>query len=150
MAQSSQANADAARAAAEEAARREAERQRRIAELRAQLSSVESKISHFTNVLRILTDAKTSLTNYTNTLDVVVFTPVSTYPIHGSNDWEGTNADAAVSAHTTVKSSSNLYQSELTQLGVDIYNGINRTNDILRSLYSQRNNILNQLHSLGA
>jgi chromosome segregation ATPase len=148
---SSQAAAEAAaRAAAEEAARREAERQRRIAELRGQLSSVEGSINHFKSVLRTLTDGKTSLTTYTNTLDTEVLTPVANYSIHGANDWEGTNADNAANALGTVKTKSTSYQSEITQLATDIQNGINKANEKIQSLNNERNNILGQLRALGA
>lgn len=134
----------------DEEAKKEAERQSRIAELKVQLSSVDNSITHFTNVLRTLTDGKTSLTSYNNILDTDVFTPVDSYAIYGSNDWEGTNADDAVTSHVTVKSSNTSYQTELTQLTTDIQDGIDKANEKIQSLYNERNNILGQLRDLGA
>lgn len=146
---------EAARAAAAERARREAEeaerrRQARIRELRGQLSGVESRISHFEGVLRILTDARTSMTGLKNRLVAEVNTPVVSYNLHGASDWEGTNALNGVVAHANIKNSRSAYDADVEKLISDIGSGVDRANVILQDLYRQRNNILSELRSLGA
>ena len=146
---------EAARAAAAERARREAEeaerrRQARIRELRGQLSGVESKISHFEGVLRILTDARTSMNSLKNKLNTDVDTPVITYNLHGASEWEGTNALNGVVALANIKNSRSANDSDVVKLISDIGRGVDRANSILQDLYRQRNNILSELRSLGA
>lgn len=146
---------EAARAAAAERARREAEeaerrRQARIRELRGQLSGVESKISHFEGVLRILTDARTSMNSLKNKLNTDVDTPVITYNLHGASEWEGTNALNGVVALANIKNNRSSYDSDVEKLISDIGRGIDKANSILQDLYRQRNNILSELRSLGA
>ncbi len=139
----------AARAAAEAEAAERA-RRARINELRGQLSSVESRISHFESILRRLTDARTSMNSYRNKLSSEVNTPVVTYLIHGISDWEGTTADEADSIHSEVKSAKINYALEVDKLCTDIGSGIDRANSVLQGLYCQRNSILGELRSLGA
>lgn len=146
---------EAARAAAAERARREAEeaerrRQARIRELRNQLSGVESRITHFENVLRRLTDARTSMNSLKNRLNTEVDTPVITYNLHGASEWEGTNALNGVVALANIKNSRSAYDSDVEKLISDIGRGVDRANSILQDLYRQRNNILSELRSLGA
>ncbi|MDC7280702.1 hypothetical protein NXH64_14460 [Butyrivibrio fibrisolvens] len=146
---------EAARAEAAERARREAEeaerrRQARIRELRNQLSGVESRITHFENVLRRLTDARTSMNSLKNRLNTEVDTPVITYNLHGASEWEGTNALNGVVALANIKNSRTAYDSDVEKLISDIGRGVDRANSILQDLYRQRNNILSELRSLGA
>ncbi|SCZ80723.1 YwqH-like family protein [Pseudobutyrivibrio xylanivorans] len=146
---------EAARAEAAERARREAEeaerrRQARIRELRNQLSGVESRITHFENVLRRLTDARTSMNSLKNRLNTEVDTPVITYNLHGASKWEGTNALNGVVALANIKNSKSAYDSDVEKLISDIGRGVDRANSILQDLYRQRNNILSELRSLGA
>lgn len=146
---------EAARAEAAERARREAEeaerrRQARIRELRNQLSGVESRITHFENVLRRLTDARTSMNSLKNRLNTEVDTPVITYNLHGASEWEGTNALNGVVALANIKNSRLAYDSDVEKLISDIGRGVDRANSILQDLYRQRNNILSELRSLGA
>ena len=133
-----------------EAEEAERARQARIAELRGQLSGVESRISHFESIRRTLTDAQTSMTGLRSRLVSEVDTPVISYNLHGSSEWEGTNALNGVIAQADIKNSRANYDADVDKLNSDIENGIEKANSILQSLYSQKNAILNELSSLGA
>lgn len=141
------ARADAARREAEEAERR---RQARIRELKGQLSGVESRITHFENILRKLTDARTLMNSLKSSLNTNIDAHVDSYKLHGASDWEGTNALNGVVAQANIYNSKSAYDCDVEKLMSDINLGVDKANSILQDLYRQRNNILSELRSLGA
>lgn len=141
------ARADAARREAEEAERR---RQARIRELKGQLSGVESRITHFENILRKLTDARTLMNSLKSSLNTNIDAHVDSYKLHGALDWEGTNALNGVVAQANIYNSKSAYDCDVEKLMSDINLGVDKANSILQDLYRQRNNILSELRSLGA
>ena len=139
----------AARAAAEAEAAERA-RQARIAELRGQLSAVESEIRRFENILRRLTDARTSMNSYSNSLYSSITVPSISYVLHGASDWEGVKAVDADNIKVTVRTQNTGYESDVKKLLSDIGRGVDNANSRLQSLYNRRNGILGELRSLGA